>query len=99
MIGKESCPADCPAGKSRGTRQRSSSGGPGGGTTLLPAHRGLIRMPVPFLPRRSNDPMRLFQSSCTRRGFLGGLALGAVAFRVPGAFAEELVRTPPQTEG
>jgi protocatechuate 3,4-dioxygenase beta subunit len=39
---------------------------------------------------------------CTRRGFLGGavsLAWGAVLFNVPGAFAEELVRTPPQTEG
>lgn len=35
----------------------------------------------------------------TRRGFIGGLALGAVAFTVPGAFAEELVRTPAQTEG
>src|SRR5689334_13481161 len=35
----------------------------------------------------------------TRRAFLGGLAAGALAFRSPGAFAEELVRTPPQTEG
>jgi protocatechuate 3,4-dioxygenase beta subunit len=38
----------------------------------------------------------------TRRRFLHGLALGALGaatFRVPGAFAEELVRTPPQTEG
>jgi protocatechuate 3,4-dioxygenase beta subunit len=32
--------------------------------------------------------------------FLGsGLALGAAAFNVRGAFAEELVKTPPQTEG
>jgi protocatechuate 3,4-dioxygenase beta subunit len=36
---------------------------------------------------------------CTRRGFLGGLAVGAVAFATPGAFAEELVRTAAQTEG
>jgi len=36
---------------------------------------------------------------CTRRGFLGGLAVGAVAFTTPGAFAEELVRTAAQTEG
>src|SRR5438105_4094317 len=43
--------------------------------------------------------MRFFPSFCTRRGFLGGLALGAAAFHVPGAFAEELVRTPRQTEG
>src|SRR5438270_431803 len=34
-----------------------------------------------------------------RRAFLSGLALGAAAFTVRGAFAEELVRTPPQTEG
>jgi protocatechuate 3,4-dioxygenase beta subunit len=34
-----------------------------------------------------------------RRTFLGTLALGAAAFTTPGAFAEELVRTPPQTEG
>lgn len=40
----------------------------------------------------------------SRRGFLnrlavGGAALGASAFIAPGAFAEELVRTPRQTEG
>jgi protocatechuate 3,4-dioxygenase beta subunit len=34
-----------------------------------------------------------------RRAFLGTLALGAAAFTVKGAFAEELVRTPRQTEG
>lgn len=35
----------------------------------------------------------------TRRQFLGGLAIGASAFSVPGLFAEELTRTPKQTEG
>ena len=35
----------------------------------------------------------------TRRGFLGSMALGTAAFSVPGAFAEELTRTPAQTEG
>jgi protocatechuate 3,4-dioxygenase beta subunit len=35
----------------------------------------------------------------TRRLFLSSLALGAAAFTVRGAFAEELVKTPPQTEG
>jgi protocatechuate 3,4-dioxygenase beta subunit len=35
----------------------------------------------------------------SRRAFLSTLALGATAFTVRGAFAEELVRTPPQTEG
>ncbi len=34
-----------------------------------------------------------------RRDFLRGLAFGAAAFAVPGAFAEALVRTPKQTEG
>src|SRR2546421_9754504 len=34
-----------------------------------------------------------------RRAFLSGLALGAAAFTVRGAFAEELVRTPRQMEG
>src|SRR5438132_2281058 len=36
---------------------------------------------------------------CTRRAFVGSLALGAAAFWTPGVFAEELVRTPRQTEG
>ena len=35
----------------------------------------------------------------TRRSFLRSLALGTAAFTVPGAFAEELTRTPRQTEG
>jgi protocatechuate 3,4-dioxygenase, beta subunit len=35
----------------------------------------------------------------SRRGFLGTLAVGAAAFTTRGAFADELVRTPPQTEG
>lgn len=39
---------------------------------------------------------RLFFS---RRWFLGGMAAGAVAFTAPGALAEELTRTPRQTEG
>jgi protocatechuate 3,4-dioxygenase beta subunit len=35
----------------------------------------------------------------SRRRFLAQLGLGAALFTVPGAFAEELVRTPKQTEG
>jgi protocatechuate 3,4-dioxygenase beta subunit len=35
----------------------------------------------------------------SRRGFLAGLGLAAGFFAVPGAFAEELTRTPAQTEG
>src|SRR5438874_12884467 len=34
-----------------------------------------------------------------RRAFLSTFALGAAAFTVRGAFAQELVRTPAQTEG
>jgi protocatechuate 3,4-dioxygenase beta subunit len=34
-----------------------------------------------------------------RRQVIGGLSFGAAMFMVRGAFAEELVRTPPQTEG
>jgi protocatechuate 3,4-dioxygenase beta subunit len=35
----------------------------------------------------------------SRRGFLSCATLGAAALSVPGAFADELVRTPKQTEG
>jgi protocatechuate 3,4-dioxygenase beta subunit len=35
----------------------------------------------------------------TRRDFLGGVALGALALGAPGLMAEELARTPAQTEG
>ena len=46
---------------------------------------------------------QLFQSSAValrdRRRFLWQLGLGTAFFAVPGAFAEELLRTPPQTEG
>ena len=34
-----------------------------------------------------------------RRGFLGALTLGAAAFTTRGLFADDLTRTPPQTEG
>ena len=35
----------------------------------------------------------------SRRALLGSLTLGAGAFLSPGAFAEELFKTPAQTEG
>lgn len=38
-------------------------------------------------------------SYLSRRQFLGGMAVGVGAFYVPGALAEELTRTPRQTEG
>jgi protocatechuate 3,4-dioxygenase beta subunit len=44
--------------------------------------------------------MNMIHSALTRRSFLGGgFALGVWAFTAPGAFAQELVRTLPQTEG
>src|SRR6187549_3823175 len=39
------------------------------------------------------------QASVNRRVFLSRVALGAAAFSAAGAFAEELVKTPAQTEG
>jgi len=36
---------------------------------------------------------------CSRRRFLGGLAFGSAALLAPGVFAEELLKTPAQTEG
>lgn len=38
-------------------------------------------------------------SYVSRRNFIGGVAAGLVAYHVPGVFAEELIRTPKQTEG
>src|SRR3984957_9509060 len=52
----------------------------------------------PFEPGES--PMQPIDSLLTRRNLLrGGLALGASAFLVRGAYAEELARTPSITEG
>ena len=38
-------------------------------------------------------------SLVSRRTFIGGMTAGLAAWHVPGAFAEELTRTPKQTEG
>ncbi len=43
--------------------------------------------------------MTLSRTHQNRRNFLGSLAFGAAFFTTRGLFAEELVRTPPQTEG
>ena len=43
--------------------------------------------------------MNQISFSQDRRSFLRSLSLSAAFFTVPGAFAEALVRTPPQTEG
>src|SRR5712671_519675 len=43
--------------------------------------------------------MNLIHPDLTRRRFLRSLSVGAALFALPGAFAEELILTPPQTEG
>jgi protocatechuate 3,4-dioxygenase beta subunit len=43
--------------------------------------------------------MNLYIPRSSRRAFLGSLALGAAAFTTRGAFADELTKTPAQTEG
>ena len=43
--------------------------------------------------------MRLSDPRPSRRAFLGTIALGAAGFTTRGAFADELTRTPSQTEG
>ncbi len=43
--------------------------------------------------------LQLSLSTASRRRFIRGVGLGAAFFVMPGAFAEALVRTPPQTEG
>src|SRR5262245_6199318 len=50
-------------------------------------------------PPRKALTMNLSSQALTRRGFLGGLTLGAAAYWAPGVFADELTRTPKQTEG
>src|SRR6266699_5627620 len=41
----------------------------------------------------------LHDLSLNRRHFLRSLSVGAALFAVPGVFADELIRTPRQTEG
>ena len=43
--------------------------------------------------------MTIDRQLVTRRTFLGGMSAGLVALQASGAFAEELTRTPKQTEG
>src|SRR5213075_2178228 len=43
--------------------------------------------------------MNIIAYSSSRRAFLRRAAFASALFTVPGAFAEELVRTPKQTEG
>lgn len=45
--------------------------------------------------------MKIHQQNAfhTRRSFIRSITTGAAVFTIPGVFAQELVRTPPQTEG
>lgn len=52
-----------------------------------------------MLPRLESAPMSQKIYRPDRRLFLTTFTLGAAAFTTRGLFAEELVRTPPQTEG
>jgi protocatechuate 3,4-dioxygenase beta subunit len=54
-----------------------------------------FRIHSPDVGDLMNQPILL----CNRRAFLGAIPFGAAAFLTPGLFAEELVRTPRQTEG
>src|SRR5947208_13872990 len=66
-------------------------------------HSPTRRDPLPFeaRSRKGDPPMTPLFLPTSRRGFLrtAGLTLGAAAFTTPGLFAEELTRTPRQTEG
>src|SRR5215471_2131369 len=42
---------------------------------------------------------RFFSPAHNRRGFIKQAAMGAMLFTAPGAFAEQLLLTPKQTEG
>ena len=48
---------------------------------------------------KNNRSLSHLVASQDRRDFLIRLGLGTILFAAPGAFAEELIRTPPQTEG
>jgi protocatechuate 3,4-dioxygenase beta subunit len=64
--------------------------------------RALMRgmKPLAFLSGlRLCNFMNLITTSHDRRSFLRRAAFGSALFSVPGLFAEELFRTPPQTEG
>jgi len=55
------------------------------------------KCPVNYM--NAAHPVARAVPSQDRRLFLRRLTLGAALFAVPGAFAEQLTRTPPQTEG
>jgi protocatechuate 3,4-dioxygenase, beta subunit len=50
-------------------------------------------------PSKQSDAVLRADRPFSRRGFLSTAAFGVVALSAPGAFADELTRTPKQTEG
>jgi protocatechuate 3,4-dioxygenase, beta subunit len=62
---------------------------------VLPPNKTLAGGATTVIPWNMNSRI----PSPNRRRFIGSLGMGAAFFTLPGAFAEELVRTPRQTEG
>lgn len=56
-------------------------------------------IPPAILPPQGLRPRLLAVATLSRRRFLSHVATATALFTVPGAFAEELIRTPRQTEG
>src|SRR3954454_20284454 len=54
--------------------------------------------PVPLHTNPGAPSMLIHVPRPSRRAFLGGLSFGAALFTTRGLFADELVRTPAQTE-
>ena len=54
---------------------------------------------VDLITKKGAAMMNFQRAMASRRGFMGGLALGWVGLYAPGVMAEELLRTPRQTEG
>lgn len=57
------------------------------------------RSPRPLMPRRTLIATEGVGLPASRRSFLSAMTLGGLFYVVPGAFAEQLVQTPPQTAG
>src|SRR5215470_11563259 len=61
--------------------------------------RRVLEKQTDFHRQYQTGAKQMNDSIITRRAMLGGLTLGAIALAAPGAFADELMRTPAQTEG
>jgi protocatechuate 3,4-dioxygenase beta subunit len=69
------------------------------GVEMRIGERSISNSNHPIIHMNSHRSLPVSTSLQDRRGFLLRLGLGSALFTVPGAFAEELVRTPAQTEG